>query len=91
METDVDLSGRALEKYGQLRRYFSSLNIVEEATLARVNGTELEFDLVVRGDQQRLESSLERNPSLQPATSESDGLQFGRLPDLIYVWAGDAT
>lgn len=81
----------SLEKYGQLKRYFASLNIVEEATLARVNGTELEFDLVVRGDQQRLERSLERNASLQPASSESDGLQFGRLPDLVYIWAGDAS
>jgi hypothetical protein len=79
-----------LDKYGQLKGYLEGLPIVERAAIIRVNGTELEFDLVVRGDQQRLERELNRGRLLQPASSETDGLEFGRLPDLVYTWADGA-
>lgn len=78
-----------LEKYGQLKNYFSGLNIVEHATVARVNADQLEFDLIVRGDVQRLEGVLSRSRMLQPASIETDALEAGRLPDLVYVWAAD--
>ena len=78
-----------LEKYGQLKNYLSTLNIVEQATVARVNADQLEFDLIVRGDVQRLESVLNRSRLLQPASSETDMLEAGRLPDLVYAWAAD--
>jgi hypothetical protein len=78
-----------LEKYGQLKNYLNTLNIVEQATVARVNEDQLEFDLIVRGDALRLESVLNRSRLLQPASSETDMLETGRLPDLVYAWAAD--
>ncbi len=76
-----------LEKYGQLKKYLSTLNIVEQATVARANGDQLEFELIVRSDLQRLERTLDRSRLLQPASSETDMFELGRLPDLVYTWA----
>jgi hypothetical protein len=83
--TNVD----TLEKYGQLKNYLAKLNIVEQATVARANADQLEFDLIVRGDVQRLETAMNRSRLLQPASSESDMLETGRLPDLVYAWASE--
>jgi hypothetical protein len=83
--TNVD----TLEKYGQLKNYLANLNIVEQATVARANADQLEFDLIVRGDVQRLESTLNRSRLLQPASSEADMLETGRLPDLVYALASE--
>jgi hypothetical protein len=83
--TNID----TLEKYGELKNYLDTLNVVEQATVARVDGDEIEFDLVVRGDLQRLERSLERSRFLLPASSETDMLEVGRLPDLVYAWSED--
>ena len=83
---DVD----TLEKYGRLRQYFATLSIVERSAVAHVDGNELEFELVVRGDVQRLESALSRSRLLQPASIESDLMELGRLPDLVYTWAEDS-
>ncbi|MCP4927763.1 MAG: DUF2066 domain-containing protein [Gammaproteobacteria bacterium] len=78
-----------LEKYGQLKNYLSALNIVEQAAVARVNADQLEFDLIVRGDVLRLERVLSRSRLLRPASSETDMLETGRLPDLVYAWVAD--
>jgi hypothetical protein len=83
--TNID----TLEKYGELKSYLGTLSIVEQATVARVDGDEIEFDLVVRGDRQRLERTLERSRFLLPASSETDMLEVGRLPDLVYAWSED--
>lgn len=83
---DVD----SLEKYGRLKKYFAGLSIVEKSVVSHVNGSELEFELVVRGDVQRLESALSRSRLLQPASIESDLMEMGRLPDLVYTWAEDS-
>jgi hypothetical protein len=83
---DVD----TLEKYGRLREYFANLSIVERSAVAHVDGNELEFELVVRGDVLRLESALSRSRLLQPASIESDLMELGRLPDLVYTWAEDS-
>ncbi|MGI9308192.1 MAG: DUF2066 domain-containing protein [Gammaproteobacteria bacterium] len=80
----------SLEIYGQLRRYLVSLNLIESATVAKVSNDQLEFDLVIRGDLQRLESALDRSAMLQPATSESDLPDFGRRPDLVYAWTAES-
>ncbi len=82
---DVD----TLDKYGQLQKYFASLNIVERAAVARVNANEVEFDLVVRGDVRRLEATLNRSRLLQAVDSDAADLEFGRVPDLIYGWQSD--
>ncbi|MGI9290478.1 MAG: DUF2066 domain-containing protein [Gammaproteobacteria bacterium] len=79
----------SLEKYGQLKNYFARLSIVENSAVTRVDGSELEFELVVRGDAQRLDSTLSRSLLLQPASIESDLMEIGRLPDLVYTWAQD--
>jgi len=78
-----------LEQYGQLRKYFAGLSIVEQSSVAHVNANDLEFELVVRGDAQRLERTLNRSRLLQPISSESDTLETGRPPDLVYAWASD--
>jgi hypothetical protein len=79
-----------LEKYGRLRNYFANLSIVEKSTVAHVNGSELEFELVVRGYVKRLEGTMNRSRLLQPASIESDLMELGRLPDLVYTWAEDS-
>jgi hypothetical protein len=81
--TQVD----TLEKYGELRRYLASLNVVEEAVIARAKGNELEFDLVVRGDVARLRDTLDRSRLIVPSTGQADPLDLGRQPDLVYQWA----
>jgi len=82
---DVD----TLDKYGQLQNYFASLNIVERVSVARVNGNDVEFDLVVRGDLPRLERVLIRNKLLQRAEPVNEPTEFGRIPDLAYEWVAE--
>jgi hypothetical protein len=78
-----------LEQYGQLRKYFAGLSIVEQAAVAHVNANDLEFELIVRGDVQRLESALNSSRLLQPASRDSDTLETGRPPDLVYAWVNE--
>ena len=77
-----------LDKYGQLLKYFRSLNIVESAGIARVHTNSVEFELVVRGDARRLSNTLNSSrllvPVKEPLTTEGSG----RLPDMVYAWPG---
>ena len=79
----------SLKKYGELRAYFASLNVVERATVGRVNGAEVEFELVVRGDAARLQRELSGSSLLQPADIPALPAESGRRPDLVYTWAAD--
>jgi hypothetical protein len=78
-----------LEQYGQLRKYFAGLSIVDRAEVAHVDANDLEFELIVRGDVQRLESALNSSLLLQPASRDGDMLETGRLPDLVYAWVNE--
>ncbi|MDP7271562.1 MAG: hypothetical protein QGG65_09525, partial [Gammaproteobacteria bacterium] len=84
--TDVD----SLDAYGQLQNYFGSLNIVESASVVRVNGDSVEFELVVRGDLSRLSRALDANRQLQSVAiraAEEYLNTISRRPDLVYAWS----
>jgi hypothetical protein len=84
--TDVD----SLDTYGQLIRYFESLNIIEATNVARVEGDRIEFNLVVRGDAARLSRTLNSSRQLQAVNdrgAESATADIARLPDLVYAWS----
>ena len=75
-----------LDKYGRLLKYFRSLNIVDSASIARVNANSVEFELVVRGDTGRLSRTLDASQLLSPATQPLSTFDSGRLPALVYTW-----
>jgi hypothetical protein len=75
-----------LDTYGQLLRYFRSLNIVDDVSVARVDGNQMEFSLVARGDAARLSRELDTNRKLARQEQVALTVDSGRLPDLSYVW-----
>ena len=75
-----------LDKYGQLLKYFRSLNIVDSAGVARVNANSVEFDLVVRGDVRRLAGVLDSSGLLVRVKNPLSTADSGRLPDMVYAW-----
>lgn len=75
-----------LDKYGRILKYFRSLNIVDSASVARVNANSVEFELVVRGDTRRLSRTLDASQLLSPVTQPLGTLDSGRPPDLVYTW-----
>ncbi len=77
----------SLDSFGQLSRYFRSLNIVENATVAGVRADRVEFELQVRGDRARLQAAL-AGSNLLDELSEAALPATGRRPDLMYRWAG---
>jgi len=80
----------SLDEYGQLKKYFQSLNIVERYTISRVDADRIEFELVVRGDKDRLSRTLSASRLLQPvsnSTIDSAPGDVRRPPDLVYAWA----
>jgi hypothetical protein len=82
----------SLDTYGQLKKYFQSLNIVESFTVSRVDADRIEFELVVRGDVNRLSRTLDSSRlirSVQGQAAVVDMTDRGRLPDLEYTWSRD--
>ena len=77
----------SLDAFGRLSRYFRSLNIVENATVAGVRADRVEFELQVRGDRGRLQAALAGNGSLTEL-GEAAMPVSGRRPDLMYRWSG---
>ena len=75
-----------LDKYGQLLKYFRSLNIVDSAGIARVNANSVEFELVVRGDVRRLAGVLDSSGLLVRVQNPLSTADSGRLPDMVYAW-----
>ena len=75
-----------LDKYGQIIKYFRSLNIVESAGVARVNANSVEFELVVRGDAGRLRGTLDSSRLIVPVKEPLNPEGTGRLPDMVYAW-----
>jgi uncharacterized protein len=51
-------------QYGSLLQYFRSLPIVERASISRVDGQSVEFELEVRGDTERLRRTLDTSALL---------------------------
>lgn len=79
----------SLERFGRVRNYLLSLNVVESAAVVRIENDRVEFDLAVRGDAERLRASLDSGsvlegaPAGNPAAAPSG---VSRLPDLVYQW-----
>ena len=76
-----------LETYGQLLRYFRSLSIVDDVSVARVDGDQVEFSLVARGDAARLSRELDAGRLLTRQQLPGVTTETGRLPDLSYSWS----
>jgi len=78
----------SLDRFGRLNKYLRSLNIVQSSQVVRVEDDRIEFDLVVRGDIDRLRRSLDNDSLLERAGGESvTAMRGGRRPDLVYNWA----
>jgi len=56
----------SLEDYGRLSQYLSTLDVVEEYSVERVNDQTIIFSLLVRGDADRLMRSIALRRILQP-------------------------
>ena len=78
----------SLDRLGQLQKYLRSLNVVERSQIVRVQDDRIEFELVVRGDANRLSRSLDNGSLLERASVQpANAMVGGRLPDLVYNWA----
>jgi hypothetical protein len=82
----------SLDAYGQIKKYFGSLNIVESYTVSRVDADRIEFELIVRGDVQRLSRTLDSSRLMRPVPDSviaAESVSGGRSPDLVYTWSRD--
>jgi hypothetical protein len=80
MQLRVDGIG-TLEEYGRLNRYISSLDVIEDYSVARVTDRSVILSLLVRGDADRLMRSIALRRVLQPVDS-SQGVLFPPEPSM---------
>jgi len=78
----------SLAGYGSLLQYFRSLPIVEQASIARVDGQTVEFDLAVRGDADRLRRTLDTSAFLSATNQPQASAAAPRGAELVYAFRG---
>lgn len=73
----------SFSQYGSLLQYLRALPIVESATILRVDGQSVEFELEVRGDAERLRRTLDTSALLVAGNAPQDPARAAP-PELVY-------
>lgn len=75
----------SFSQYGSLLQYFRSLGIVERASILRVDGESVAFELEVRGGADRLRRTLDTSSLLVAAGAPQDPVSATASPELVYA------
>ena len=74
-----------MNSYGQLKKYLQSIDVVEAADITQVSIDQIDFDLLIRGDANRLERVLQSSRFLS-ATDKAKSNAVPGPADLSFRW-----